>query len=318
MTNSLECANHVATAIRTAFDQLNADLHGLEPKVAAAIDTAFSHIHAEADALEKKMIAWAEFEARIQQNVDRHPNLVTLNVGGTTFQTSKDTLLRGEGTYFHALLGSGRWKPDGDAYFLDLDPLLFRRVLIFLRTGKLMSLDGLTSVESDEFSAILEYLKLDEGVSAQMIPVRWNRTVHGPKMKLSQDLRTIQMGSSGAQWQCTVAMEPLMGTFQVRIDTAIGEWRIGLGPRDIDVTSGSSMSRCYLYKSTGAINRKNDQVLAVPSLQAGDVVMIRRALRHVEFAVNDGGPSVVNLVDPSEELFPVVFMYNKSKITSLG
>ncbi|ETV79853.1 hypothetical protein H257_07067 [Aphanomyces astaci] len=265
------------TSIRTAFDHLNADLHALEPKVAAAIDTAFSHAHAEAGVLEKKVIAPPPQPCHVERWRHNVPNV------------SKDTLLRGEGTYFHALLGSGRWKPDGDPNFLDLDPLLFRRVLIFLRTGKLMSLDGLTSVERDEFSAMLEYLKLDEGVSAQMIP-----------------------------WQCTVAMEPLMGTFQVRVDTDIGEWRIGLGPRDIDVTSGSSMSRCYLYKSTGAFNRKNDQVLALPSLQAGDVVTIRRALRHVEFAVNDGCPSVVNLVDPSEELFPVVFMYNKSKITSLG
>ncbi|RHY72461.1 hypothetical protein DYB30_011102, partial [Aphanomyces astaci] len=202
MTSSFESTNQVSTAISTAFSQVNA----------------------EANALETKVAAWAELEDRVRHNLHNQPNIITLNVGGTTFQTSKDTLLRGGGTYFHALLGSGQWKPEGgegpnstqnlhnqpdiitlnvggttfqtskdtilrgegtyihsllgsgqwkpeggEGYFLDLDPTLFRRVLFFLRTGKIMPLDGLTEPEQDEFAAMLEYLKMDKRAQAQAI-----------------------------------------------------------------------------------------------------------------------------------------------------
>ncbi|RHY70120.1 hypothetical protein DYB38_013262, partial [Aphanomyces astaci] len=148
MTSSFESTNQVSTAISTAFSQVNA----------------------EANALETKVAAWAELEDRVRHNLHNQPNIITLNVGGTTFQTSKDTLLRGEGTYIHSLLGSGQWKPEGgEGYFLDLDPTLFRRVLFFLRTGKILPLDGLTEPEQDEFAAMLEYLKMDKWAQAQAI-----------------------------------------------------------------------------------------------------------------------------------------------------
>ncbi|RHZ02909.1 hypothetical protein DYB35_013516, partial [Aphanomyces astaci] len=148
MTSSFESTNQVSTAISTAFSQVNA----------------------EANALETKVAAWAELEDRIRHKIHNQPDIITLNVGGTTFQTSKDTLLRGGGTYIHSLLGSGQWKPEGgEGYFLDLDPTLFRRVLFFLRTGKILPLDGLTEPEQDEFAAMLEYLKMDKWAQAQAI-----------------------------------------------------------------------------------------------------------------------------------------------------
>ena len=39
---------------------------------------------------------------------------IKLDVGGKIFATSKETLLRWPNTYFHGLLVSGNWKPDGD------------------------------------------------------------------------------------------------------------------------------------------------------------------------------------------------------------
>ncbi|KAF0711992.1 hypothetical protein AaE_012163, partial [Aphanomyces astaci] len=70
-------------------------------------------MNVEAETLVMIVATWAELEDRVRHNLHNQPNIITLNVGGTTFQTSKDTLLRGEGTYFHALLGSGQWKPEG-------------------------------------------------------------------------------------------------------------------------------------------------------------------------------------------------------------
>ncbi|ETV65974.1 hypothetical protein H257_17453 [Aphanomyces astaci] len=196
MTRSLESATQVTIAIRNTFSQVSAEAKAFETK----------------------------------------PDIITLNVGGTTFQTSKDTILRGEGTYIHSLLRSGQWKPEGgEGYFLDLDPTLFRRVLFFLRTGKIMPLDGLTEPEQDEFAAMLEYLKMDKWAQAQAIRVRWDPNAHSPDMNLSNNSRTIELcRSSLAKWQYGVATKPLTGNprsrhqfiQQLEID-GVGSFKIG-------------------------------------------------------------------------------------------
>ncbi|RHZ17315.1 hypothetical protein DYB37_013847 [Aphanomyces astaci] len=284
----------------------------MEPGDVGDVGTGGASVdNAEDDAVDTKLANWAELEARIDQCVKLHPNIVTLNVGGTTFQTSKATLLRWEGTYFHALLGSGRWKPDGDAYFLDLDPTLFRRVLFFLRTERIMSMVGLTAVEWDEFLAMLEYLKMD------LPAIRWDPETHGPDIALSKDLRTIQWCGKGRKWQGAVAEEPLVATFTIRVDSALGSYAIGIGPFGMIPFSSESMSTCYLYVSHGAMWLKEIQIHRLPPIEEGDVVTIRRTTLHVMFAVNDGEPFKMNLVGPSEELYPVVFMVTQAQFTIL-
>ncbi|KAM9845664.1 A-type voltage-gated potassium channel KCND2 [Aulostomus maculatus] len=63
--------------------------------------------------------------------------LIVLNVSGTKFQTWRDTLER----YPDTLLGSSErdffYHEDGDEYFFDRDPDIFRHILNFYRTGKL-------------------------------------------------------------------------------------------------------------------------------------------------------------------------------------
>ncbi|KAF0711933.1 Aste57867_4955 [Aphanomyces stellatus] len=115
-------------------------------------------MEAHVSELKTKEAHWLELERRDQVNLVDVPKLVTLNVGGSLFTTSKETLLRVEGSNFHAMLGSGHWKPDvGNAYFLDLHAPTFYRVLTFLRTGKPW-LDGLNTYE--ELRTSMEYLHL--------------------------------------------------------------------------------------------------------------------------------------------------------------
>ena len=65
-------------------------------------------------------------------------SIVQLNVGGTKFTTSKQTLLKyGNGNNFFTSLLSGRiplLKDDDGAIFIDRDPDLFRVILNYLRT----------------------------------------------------------------------------------------------------------------------------------------------------------------------------------------
>ena len=68
--------------------------------------------------------------------------IINLNVGGTKFSTSRQTLTQISDTFFTGLL-SGRimtFRDDTGAIFIDRDPVLFRVILNYLRNRSL-SLD---------------------------------------------------------------------------------------------------------------------------------------------------------------------------------
>jgi FKBP-type peptidyl-prolyl cis-trans isomerase (trigger factor) len=71
----------------------------------ATIDNKFKQ-------LEAKERYWSQLQARMQENAKKPHDLITLNVGGTKFMTTKSTLIKMEGSYFHAMLASGDWLPN--------------------------------------------------------------------------------------------------------------------------------------------------------------------------------------------------------------
>ncbi|RHY24293.1 hypothetical protein DYB34_008668 [Aphanomyces astaci] len=270
----------------------------------------------EASELETKLAAWNKLERRVEENLALVPDIVTLNVGGTTFQTGKGTLLRVDGSYFHALLGSGLWAPTQEgAYFLDLDPVVFRHVLLFLHTGD-VSMVGLTFVERTVFKSMMKSLNLD-GLKGW----QWHPT---DDFTLSTDSRTIARSATSTRNVFdvgAVAELPPCGSCRIRVDNVDGPFRIGLGTiTEKDDRSRPRRNQCYLYESDGRFFNKNHHVQssALPNLKTGDVVTIRRAPLRIGFAVNDDLPFHVELVDPSEELVLVVGMYRiGTKLTSV-
>lgn len=61
------------------------------------------------------------------------PNIITVNAGGTIFQTYQETLTRGS-AYFQAYFHGGFSKPDPrKVVFLDMDPECFRHLLLRMR-----------------------------------------------------------------------------------------------------------------------------------------------------------------------------------------
>eukprot|EP00026_Physarum_polycephalum_P012190 Phypoly_transcript_12469.p1 GENE.Phypoly_transcript_12469~~Phypoly_transcript_12469.p1 ORF type:complete len:326 (+),score=33.49 Phypoly_transcript_12469:114-1091(+) len=80
---------------------------------------------------------WSALEASMEQHASMAADQITLNVGGQKFTTSKTTLLSHKGSFFDAMLSSGKWKPDSKGrYFIDRNPELFPVILDYLRTGK--------------------------------------------------------------------------------------------------------------------------------------------------------------------------------------
>jgi len=76
---------------------------------------------------------------------DSLSEIIYLNVGGTKFATSKQTLTSIEDTFFTSLISDHRFvtslKDSSDAFFIDRDPNLFKVILNYLRTRQLVNAD---------------------------------------------------------------------------------------------------------------------------------------------------------------------------------
>ena len=68
--------------------------------------------------LEEKEQKLAALEKRMEENAANVKQKVKLDVGGRIFATSKSSLLRFENSFFHAMISSGKWKPDEDGTLL--------------------------------------------------------------------------------------------------------------------------------------------------------------------------------------------------------
>ncbi|KAF4656226.1 BTB/POZ domain-containing protein kctd3 [Perkinsus olseni] len=98
-------------------------------------EEAMQALSAQEDAYNKDKSSFDTDRSRIVDHSMANESMVALNVGGTTFETSRQTLCQQEGSFLEAIL-SGRYEVPKDAdgrVFLDRDPEMFRQILNFLR-----------------------------------------------------------------------------------------------------------------------------------------------------------------------------------------
>ncbi|KAJ1502050.1 hypothetical protein HMI54_009380 [Coelomomyces lativittatus] len=79
-----------------------------------SLNTLLNSIDERLAILDKKEKAKKKADEIVQATLANASEIIKLNVGGKHFETHKSTLTAIEGTYFHALLSSGRWKPSTD------------------------------------------------------------------------------------------------------------------------------------------------------------------------------------------------------------
>jgi hypothetical protein len=119
--------------------------------------------------LEAKEKRWKFLKGQMKKDAAKAKHKIRLEIGGKIFTTSKSSLLRVEGTYFHAMLSSGKWQPDEDGvYFVDRNPKYFDRILDYLRTGEL-SLEGLDTVAIHKLEKDLEYYMIEMPIQTKMV-----------------------------------------------------------------------------------------------------------------------------------------------------
>ncbi|KAH3746112.1 FH protein interacting protein FIP2 [Pelomyxa schiedti] len=108
----------------------------------------------------------------LRRSCDLVPDVLRLNVGGTVFVTARRTLCLDENSMLARMFNSSlraSATDDSGAYFLDRDPVYFRVVLNFLRTGRLL-LDSGVSLDGVLMEA--EFFQIDSLVRAVDISSR--------------------------------------------------------------------------------------------------------------------------------------------------
>ena len=151
-------------------------------------------------------------------------DIISLNVGGQKFTTTRSTLCQVEGSLLSTMF-SGRWedslKRDQDgAVFFDFNPQYFGYILEYLRTKKIATPEKpakLPKVSPDDwqnFTALIEYLGLGEEivVSADEIhEVVPNAVVQSEKFNLHGPKITLQEGRKVAVHSPHRAHEYVLG-----------------------------------------------------------------------------------------------------------
>ncbi|KAF0720016.1 Aste57867_624 [Aphanomyces stellatus] len=264
-------------------------------------------------AIEAKLAEWLAIEARVQSALAEVPHLITLDVGGTLFKVPKETLLQEEGSYFHALLGSGHWKPDttNGAYYLNLHGGTFDRVLTFLRTRRLWT-EGLNLYDRAQLRASMSYLYLSAPSLA------WDADKCAPQIVLSAENATASKSSPG-KWVSVLGNTPVSSFRLHLIELGTGTY-VGLCPRaNFDV--GGNGQGYYIrlpngVKSTLGTLKTQTTKYSDEAFETGDIVAVRLSdAGNVHFEKNgrDLG-AAFTVEDPSVDLYPVVVMYKNDVV----
>ena len=104
--------------------------------------------------------------------------VVRLSLRGRLFETLESTLLVGPGSYFHAMLSSGKWSPaDDGVYYIDRPHEGFDRILDYCLSGRL-SFVGLSDWESQCLENNLDYFQV-RAVGALFQDLTWYKTLKG-------------------------------------------------------------------------------------------------------------------------------------------
>eukprot|EP01006_Ploeotia_vitrea_P061179 TRINITY_DN77423_c0_g1_i1.p1 TRINITY_DN77423_c0_g1~~TRINITY_DN77423_c0_g1_i1.p1 ORF type:complete len:320 (-),score=20.49 TRINITY_DN77423_c0_g1_i1:94-1053(-) len=126
---------------------------------------------------------------------------VTLNVGGTVFDTLEETLLAEKETFFWAMLHSGKWQPDAETgqYFVDRSPQMFGVILDYLRDDRVWLQNTFSEEELSLLKTELDFYQISV---PELEPLCWDMasSTAQPATAISDDNRrlTVFMQSPNA------------------------------------------------------------------------------------------------------------------------
>jgi len=155
MSKKQQAKNEPATKVESSMEGKMGN------KVKKDFATLVNTMESRIKELEEKENHWAMLETMMEEHASKTLEKITLDIGGQKFATSKTTLLSHKGSFFDAMLTSGKWKPDTKGrYFIDRNPELFPVILDYLRTGK-VTLKRYNYDVKDDLKTELDFYLID-------------------------------------------------------------------------------------------------------------------------------------------------------------
>lgn len=259
---------------------------------------------------------------KINNSLQNSNNIIVLNIGGKIFNTNKQTLMSIKNTYFYGLMVNNekfKLNPNG-VYFIDRDPIVFDRILNFLRTGNL-NINELTPYLITILNDDLDYYCLPIPLELQPINninfLKWDNTRKSIHCTLSNNNLTVTKTSGTFTWNCIMVGNITVDKYTVRIDKTrfIGGILIGfsllcdLNPNEDRFENGwfISVYDGKLYGIGIADTHDNDYSTKI---KEGDFITVIREGTQIRFKNNNIDLGICyNFKNiPNQPLFPVVNM----------
>jgi hypothetical protein len=259
-------------------------------------------------------------QANAVTNIRQHSlfDKITLDVGGRTFSTFLETLMRFEDSYFYGLLNSGNFLPGPDgSYFIDRDPTHFGLIMTYLRKGEfpIKKLKTMTSWEIGELEEECDYYLLP--FPKELKPgFLWEFDL-SPSMKpeyatFSNGNRTITKTSGLNDYNCPVIGTLPVSEFTVQINSC-ENIMIGFCPIDQFVQNGIHWNRAknstFFYTRVGYFIYNAIQCKTYSQLKVNDTftaIITGSFIRFLVNGVEQGDP----IIHSGGEMYPVIELYD--------
>jgi len=257
---------------------------------------------------------WNEIEKKIEENLKARNNIITLNVGGQVFSTSKSNLLRFKDSYFYGLVARG-WKPDSNGtYFIDRSPKLFSIIFDYLRDGDLTrdEIENLSLADRKMLQKELDYYLLPN--IQDIIPIlRWDGVRLHNSCTISPNGRRVTKTINTGNWNAVIANIPNISFFV----KCSGSSNIMVGYITLNSFTNNGPNHAangyYLYLNSGYLTGQQRESYCNP-IAVGSVIEVRLQNftfgRKISFSIDSVDKGTAYYIRSSTDIYPSVEMYS--------
>jgi len=242
------------------------------------------------DELDDKQKKWTGLEKIMTENAEKAKNKIKLDVGGKSFATVKDTLLKYENTYFHTMLSSGKWQPDDDGcYFIDRNPQYFDVILDYMRTGEI-SLEHWNAKDLAALQKELDYYQIPIPKETFSKPLIWWQESCGNNVAISQNGKVATKIAGGDGWNGMVLGTVANRSFRAKILRGNGNVMLGMAPKTARPnTQNPGAMGWFIYVYNGSLYSPIDTNRAYTApVRSGSVIdlLYNPKTRQISFSID--------------------------------
>ncbi|EGD75380.1 hypothetical protein PTSG_06457 [Salpingoeca rosetta] len=305
-------------------------------QLAAALVEEAEKLQRGQNALAQEKANW-EAQARKLASCVVPRSRVQIDVGGTVFTTSKQTLTKFANSFFASMFsGRHELQPEDDgSFFVDRDPFVFRHVLNFMR-GQPPQLEELSDVELKALKQDAQFYQLPELLEAltppePMLALPSCKFTSGNNYTLNTERDTVTKTGGDNGWNTNALGEAIPSTGATTIRFTIMQTNgpnsnimLGIVPSSFNRNGINMFNKCgwhfhcaNSHRHSGPPNNHRNQPYAPTGrLEGEDVVdmVVDRNARAISFIVNgnNAGVAYQNVFQATDELVPCVILHRQN------